>query len=465
MNKAEIQRLVAAQRAAFAEGRTLDIASRRSSLERLKASLLKHEAAMFEAVRKDMGRAEVETYFMEINMNLEELDFALKHLDGWASPRSVKTPTLFFAADSELHPEPYGVTLIIAAWNFPFLQLFSPLIGALAAGNTAVLKPAGDSPHCAAVAAQIVREAFTPDIVTVVEGSSELTTMLLEEKLDYIFFTGSPRVGRIIQSAAAKHLTPVTLELGGKSPAIIDESADIDQAAKRVMWSKLFNAGQICVTVDHAYVHESVHEAFIESCKKWVAEFYGADPSQSPDYGFIINTRNFERAVSYLDVGARLRHGGRFDAERRYIEPTIFDQVDESSLLMKDELFAPILPVLSFRSLDELLALQRSKDKPLALYFFSKDSDRQRQVIRGTSSGGVTINDCMSHGGTLFLPFGGVGNSGMGSYHGAKSFETFSHMKAVMTAPTARILDLPLKYPPYAGKLATVKRLERFHIL
>ncbi len=465
MNKAEIQRLVAAQRAAFGEGRTLSIESRRASLERLKASLLKHEGAMFEAVRKDMGRAEVETYFMEINMNLEELDFALKHLDAWASPRSVKTPTLFFAADSELYPEPYGVTLIIAAWNFPFLQLFSPLIGALGAGNTAVLKPAGDSPHCAAVAAQIVGEAFTPDIVTVVEGSSELTTMLLEEKLDYIFFTGSPRVGRIIQSAAAKHLTPVTLELGGKSPAIIDESADIDQAAKRVMWSKLFNAGQICVTVDHAYVHESVHEAFIESCKAWVAEFYGADPSQSSDYGFIINARNFERAVSYLDAGARLRHGGRFDAERRYIEPTIFDQVDESSRLMKDELFAPILPVLSFRSLDELLALQRSKDKPLALYFFSKDSDRQRQVIRGTSSGGVTINDCMSHGGTLFLPFGGVGNSGMGSYHGAKSFETFSHMKAVMTAPTARILDLPLKYPPYAGKLATVKRLEKFHII
>lgn len=464
MTKDDVHKVVAAQRAFFERGQTLPVEARVDALKRLRAALERHEADMIEAARRDMGRADVETYFMEIAMNLEEVDFTLKRLEQWARPETVKTPTLFFMADSEIHPEPYGVTLIVSAWNYPFLQLFSPLVGALSAGNTAILKPASDSPHSAAVARRIIAETFPPEHVVVLEGTSETTTLLLEEKLDFIFFTGSPRVGRIVQAAAARHLTPVTLELGGKSPAIIDDSADIDQAAKRIMWCKLFNAGQICVTVDHCYVHASVKEAFVEACKRWIREFYGDDPAQSPDYGFLINERNFDRVVGYLK-GGRILHGGRHDRARRYLEPTLLDEVSEDAPVMQEEIFGPVLPILTFDSLDALIQRQQRKDKPLALYFFSRRAEAQAMVVRLTSSGGVTINDCMGHGGSPYLPFGGVGNSGMGAYHGKRTFDTFTHFKSVMRAPTLKVLDLPIKYPPYAGKLATVKKLERFRII
>jgi aldehyde dehydrogenase (NAD+) len=464
MTQDEVRKIVAAQRAFFNSGRTLPVEGRIRALKSLRDALERHEAAMIDAARKDMGRADVETYFMEIAMNLEEVDFTLKHLEQWARAETVKTPTLFFMADSEIHPEPFGVTLIVSAWNYPFLQLFSPLVGALSAGNTAVLKPASDSPHSAAVARKIIQEIFPPEYVVVLEGTSETTTWLLEEKLDYIFFTGSPRVGRIVQAAAARHLTPVTLELGGKSPAIVDDSADVEQAAKRIMWCKLFNAGQICVTVDHCYVHALVKDAFVEACKRWIGEFYGADPSQSPDYGFLINDRNFDRVVGYLKSG-RILHGGRYDRARRYLEPTLLDEVNEEDPVMQEELFGPILPILTYDSLDALIQRQQQKDKPLALYFFSRRTEDQHKVVRLTSSGGVTINDCMGHGGTSFLPFGGVGNSGMGAYHGKRTFDTFTHFKSVMKAPTTKLLDLSIKYPPYAGKLATVKKLERYRLL
>jgi aldehyde dehydrogenase (NAD+) len=461
---ASVPSIVAAQRNFYDRGGTLEIEPRVRALEKLRDALVRYESDMIEAARRDMGRADVETFFMEIHMNLEELDHTLAHLARWAKPETVKTPTLFFAAESSLHPEPYGVTLIVSAWNYPFLQCFSPLIGSIAAGNTAILKPASDSPHSAALIREIVSDVFPPELAISLGGTSEVTTRLLEEKLDYIFFTGSPRVGRIVMAAASKNLTPVTLELGGKSPAIVGHSADVDLAAKRIMWCKLFNAGQICVTVDHAYVHEAVKDHFVASCKRWIEVFYGKDPSKSPDYGFLINDRNFDRAVSYLGSG-RILHGGSHDRARRYIEPTLMDEVSEDSPVMQEEIFAPILPILSFRSIDELISMQRRKEKPLALYYFGEDSVEQAKILRATSSGGVTINDCMSHGGTTHLPFGGVGNSGMGSYHGKRSFEAFSHYKAVMKAPTAKILDLAVKYPPYAGKLATLKRLERFHIV
>jgi len=464
MNRPDVPAIVAAQRAYFLSGKTRPVEARAQALTRLRAALVRHEADMIAAAKEDMGRADVETYFMEIAMNLEELDFASKHLAQWTRTETVKTPTLFFMADSEIHAEPYGVTLIVSAWNYPFLQLFSPLVGALAAGNTAILKPASDSPHSAALARKIIEETFPPEHVVVLEGTSETTTRLLEEKLDYIFFTGSPRVGRIVQAAAAQHLTPVTLELGGKSPAIVDDSADIEQAAKRIMWCKLFNAGQICVTVDHCYVHTRVKDAFVDACKKWIVEFYGEDPSRSPDYGFLINERNFDRVVGYLKSG-RILHGGKHDRARRYLEPTLLDEVGEDAPVMQEELFGPILPILTFDSLDELIQRQQRKDKPLALYFFSRRTEDQDKVVKLTSSGGVTINDCMGHGGSSYLPFGGVGNSGMGAYHGKRTFDTFTHFKSVMRAPTLKLLDLAIKYPPYAGKLATVKRLERYHLL
>lgn len=461
---ADIKTLVEAQRTYFLAGNTLDIEARLDALTKLRHAIVEYEDRIIEAVRRDMGRSDVETYFNEIYLNLEEAEHAIRHLRQWMEPKHEKTPNLFFMADSELHAEPYGVTLIISAWNYPLLQLFSPLIGALAAGNTAILKPASESVHCSRIAKELISKIFSPELVAVVEGTSEITTQLLEEKFDYIFFTGSPRVGRIIQTAAARNLTPVTLELGGKSPAIVDARADIELAAKRIVWCKLSNAGQLCITVDHAYVHASIKDAFIAACRRWILEFYGEDPSASEDYGFLINHKNFDRVISYLGSGT-IVHGGRHDRARRYIEPTILDDVPEDAPVMQDEIFGPILPILSFDSLDALLARQRTKEKPLALYLFTKDKESQAKVLRTTSSGGVTINDCMSHCGTPYLPFGGVGNSGMGGYHGKHSFDTFTHFKAVMIAPTAKMLDFSVKYPPYAGKRNTLHRLSKFHLL
>jgi aldehyde dehydrogenase (NAD+) len=464
MDKQQIVEIVARQRIFFESGTTFDIQFRIAALKKLRTTLVKYEQEMMNAVKQDMGRADVETFFMETNMNLDELDFAVKHIKDWTDEKKVNTPMLFFMADSTIHPEPYGVTLIISAWNFPLLQTISPLIGAIAAGNTAILKPAGDSPACGAVLNKIISETFSPEYVIVIEGKSERTTMLLEEKLDFVFFTGSPKVGRIIHAACSKNLTPCILELGGKSPAIVDATADVDQAAKRIMWAKLFNAGQICVTADHAYVHKSIKVEFIESCKKYIVEFYGEDTSKSEDYGFMINERNFDRVMSYMNNG-KILYGGGSDKSRRYIQPTIMDGVGEDSPIMQEEIFGPILPILEFDNLDDFIKLQNTKEKPLALYFFSKDDKAKEKIIRFTSSGGVTINDCMTHGGTTYLPFGGVGNSGMGSYHGYKTFEVFSHMKGVMEAPTAHVLDLPLKYPPYKGKMKQLKMMEKFHII
>jgi aldehyde dehydrogenase (NAD+) len=344
------------------------------------------------------------------------------------------------------------------------MELIGPLVGAIAAGNTCILKPSEDSPACAAVIDKIIKEAFPPEYVLTVEGSSDITTLFLEEKLDYIFFTGSPRVGKIIMTAAAKNLTPVTLELGGKSPAIVDETADVDQAAKRIMWAKLYNSGQVCVTADHCYVHSSVKEEFVASCKKYITQFYGENSSLSKDYGFIINEKNFNRVTGYLDEGTIL-YGGTFDKNRRHIEPTLIDGLTEESLIMTEEIFGPILPILTFENLDDLIKIQNKKEKPLALYFFSKNSKAKDKIVRETSSGGVTINDCMTHGSSLYLPFGGVGNSGMGGYHGQKTFETFSHIKAIMEVPTLKIFDLPIKYPPHTDKMKILKIMEKLGMI
>lgn len=464
MENTNMTDIVRVQREFFDAGKTRAVGTRRSYLEALREALIRYEKEMMNAVRADMGRPEVETFFMETNMNLDELDLALKQLKTWTSPKKVKTPMLFFGARSEIYPEPYGVTLVISAWNFPILQTLSPLIGAIAAGNTCILKPAGDAPECGKILHRIISEVFPAEYATVVLGPSDKTTALLEEKLDFVFFTGSPKVGRIIHAACSKNLVPCILELGGKSPAIVDASADVDLAAKRIIWAKLFNAGQICVTADHAYVHESIVDTFIEACKKYIVAFYGKDPSRSPDYGAIINDRNFDRLMPLLESGTRV-YGGGHDKQRRYIEPTILRDVSESSPIMQEEIFGPILPVLSFRSHEDFIHLSRRKEKPLALYIFSKDSKVTEAIIAGTSAGGVSVNDCMVHGGTAALPFGGVGNSGMGSYHGYKTFEVFSHMKSVMKAPSSRILDLSLKYPPYRGKLAILKRLKKFGLI
>jgi acyl-CoA reductase-like NAD-dependent aldehyde dehydrogenase len=447
------------QRNYFLSGATRSLPQRKVALKQLSTALKKHESKMIEAARQDMGRPDVETFLMEINPTLEEIDLTLKNLDRWAKPEKVHTPLLLFKATSSIYPDPYGVSVIVSAWNGQFYQLFAPLVGAIAAGNTAILKPSPDSPLCAAVAKEIVDEFFEPEHVLALVGPNEITNELLSERIDKVFFTGSPRIGKHVMTLAATNLVPMTLELGGKSPTIVDEDADVKIAARRTIWGKLFNTGQICTAPDHVYVHQRIKDRFVEQCIRSIEEFYGADARQSPDYGFIVNARNYERIVGYLKEG-RILFGGRTDASRRYVEPTIIDQLSDSALLLQDEIFGPILPLVEFESLDSVLSAIGFREKPLALYYFSKSAERQDKVIRASSSGGITINDTMVHGGSPYLPFGGVGSSGMGAYHGKYTFDSFTHHKSVMHR--SDWIDVALRYPPFAGKLKKIKTLTKF---
>ncbi|REC62236.1 aldehyde dehydrogenase family protein [Chryseobacterium pennae] len=459
MDQAQIKNLLDNQRAFFLSGKTLEIDFRLEQLEKLRDSFIKYEPKILEAVKKDMGRNDMETYLIELNWVLDELNNTIKNLKDWAKDEHVNTPAVFTGNDSIIKPEPLGTVFILSAWNFANWQIFGPLLGAIAAGNTAVVKPSSDSPACGEVINEIVETTFSPDYVKCILGDVELVNRVLEERFDLIFFTGSPRVGKIIQAAASKNLTPTILELGGKSPAIIDETADLEHAAKSVVRTKLFNTGQICVTVDHVYVHSSIKDKFIELSKKYMVEFYGEDASQSEDYGFIINQRNYERLLGLMNTSGTLIFGGQSDASTRYISPTILDQVTEETPIMQEEIFGPIMPVLTFESIDELVALQKTKEKPLALYLFSNDKKRQDLVLAHTSAGGVTINDCMIHAASRYLPFGGVGNSGMGNYVGHASFKAFTHFKPIMIANRNKLVDDSLNYPPYAGKLEKLKRI------
>ncbi|MGE8380939.1 MAG: aldehyde dehydrogenase family protein, partial [Sphingobacterium sp.] len=434
MDQAQINNLLKSQRDFFLSGKTLDIEFRLEQLEKLRASFVKYETKILEAVKKDMGRNDMETYLIELNWVLDELNNTIKNLKDWAKEEIVKTPSIFTGNESIIRPEPLGTVFILSAWNFAHWQIFGPLLGAIAAGNTAIVKPSSDSPACGEVINEIVETTFSPDYVKCILGDVELVNRILEERFDLIFFTGSPRVGKIIQAAASKHLTPTILELGGKSPAIVDETADLEHAVKSIVRAKLFNTGQICVSVDHVYVHSSIKDKFIELSKKYMVEFYGEDASQSEDYGFIINQRNYERLIELLGNSGTMVFGGESDAAARYISPTILDNVTEHDGIMQEEIFGPIMPVLTFESIEELVALQKTKEKPLALYLFSKDKKRQDLVLAHTSAGGVTINDCMIHAASKYLPFGGVGNSGMGNYVGHASFKTFTHFKPIMIA-------------------------------
>lgn len=454
MTKQEVQRIIQGQRDFFRSGKTLSVDFRAEYLRQLKKTLIKYEDAIIEASRKDIGRPDVETFFVEINATLDEISYALRNIRTWTKPQRVKTPLWLFRSRSVVYPQPFGTVLIISAWNFPLTQLISPLVGAVAAGNTAVLKPSPESPASAGVAAMIIQETFPQEYAAVCIGGNEVSTLLLEEPFDHIFFTGSPRVGKLVMAAAAKHLTPVTLELGGKSPAIIDEDADIEKAAKSIIWAKCYNAGQVCVSVDHVYVHARLKQRFIDAAIRYCKEFYGDDPLRSPDLCWIINEKNFNRAAGYLKEGTVV-YGGQTDPQKRVIAPTIMTDIPASARLLQEEVFAPILPVFEFSDIDTVFAGLKTRDKPLALYYFSKDPGKQQKAIRETFSGGATINDVMAHGSSVYLGFGGVGNSGTGAYHGKKSFDTFTHYKSVMFNQV--VYDPPLKYPPYRGKLRKIR--------
>jgi acyl-CoA reductase-like NAD-dependent aldehyde dehydrogenase len=450
-----ISDIIQQQRQFFATGKTKDVAFRLEQLKRLKQAILDNQATILEAINADLNKPEFEAYATEIGV-VREIDYAIKHLKSWVKPKKVSTSIEQFPSSACIYPEPLGVVLIISPWNYPFQLMISPLVGAIAAGNCAILKPSELAANTSRIVTQITEKTFDPAYITSIEGGVETSQELLAEKFDHIFFTGGTKIGQIVMEAAAKHLTPVTLELGGKSPCIVDSNVHIEHAAKRIAWGKFINAGQTCIAPDYLLVDRTIKNDLLTSIKQCIQEFYGDDPAKSPDYGRIINQRHFERLASFLSEGQPYI-GGQTNPEERYIAPTVIDGVDWDAPVMEEEIFGPILPVLEYSDLSEAIAKINERPKPLALYVFSKDQQKQERVLRETSSGGVCINDTVMQVGVSELPFGGVGSSGIGSYHGKASFDTFSHQKSVLKR--SFLLDLDWRYAPYQGKLKLIKRI------
>ena len=447
--------LLQEQRAYYQTGCTRSLEFRIDSLQRLKQAIIESQRAILDALRADLGRPAYECYF-EINV-ISEINIILKRLKSWMKPKRVKTSLDQFPASAWIQPEPLGVALIIGPWNYPFQLVMSPLAGCLAAGNCAVLKPSENAPATSAVVADIIRSYFERFHVAVCEGGVDVSSKLLAERFDHIFFTGGAAIGRQVMAAAARHLTPVTLELGGKSPCIVDVDIQIEHTARRIAWGKFINAGQTCIAPDYLLVDRRVKESLVNAIKQCVKELYGEHPLRSPDYARIINQRHFERLSALLECG-EIVIGGDTDPESRYIGPTILDRVSWDSPVMQEEIFGPILPVLTYDNIQDAIGLVNRRSKPLALYVFSTNRQVQDDVVNSTSSGGVCINDTVMHAGVTDLPFGGVGESGIGSYHGKASFDTFSHYKGVLRKSLK--LDPKWRYAPYTeARLQQLKRI------
>ncbi|WP_440109404.1 aldehyde dehydrogenase [Paenibacillus sp. QZ-Y1] len=427
----QAKQLVTEQRTFFYTGQTKNIEYRIGALQQLRQGIEKYQQRILDALRTDLNKSQAEAYGSEIRIVLGELDFALEHLKEWATPRSVPTNSAMPDGVSTIYPEPYGVALIIAPWNYPFQLAFGPLIGAIAAGNCAIIKPSELTPAVSRLTYDLVHEIFPKEYVTVMEGEVETSTALLKEKFDYIFFTGSTGVGRIVMKAAAEHLTPVTLELGGKSPAIVYEDADLELAAQRIVRGKFLNAGQTCVAPDYLLVHEKVHDKLLDLIGAEIKDKFGDDVLQNADFPHIVNARNFDRLAVFLKDGNALI-GGRSERDQLLIEPTVLGDVNWDSPVMQEEIFGPILPVFKYSDLNPMLNEIVRRPKPLALYLFTQDEELQNRVLNQVSFGGGCINDTLSHMTSHYLPFGGVGESGMGSYHGQQSFDVFSHHKSVL---------------------------------
>lgn len=448
-------KIIIDQRSFFNTNKTKNISFRLEQLNLLKKAILDNELALIQALKADLNKPELEAYTSEISLCLAEIKYALNHLKTWLKPQKVTTPLPYLPASSKVYYEPLGVVLIIGAWNYPLQLVIAPLVGAIAAGNCAVLKPSELAVNTSNLLAEIIPKYFDSSLISVVEGGKEITQQLLAEKFDYIFFTGSTQVGKVIMSAAAKQLTPVTLELGGKSPCIVDADTHLQYTANRIVWGKFLNAGQTCVAPDYLLVDKTIKQELLEKIKQTIQEFYGKNPETSPDYARIINQHHFTRLAELLKTG-KIIVGGETNSKERYIAPTVIDVTPED-LVMQEEIFGPILPVLEYTNLNEAIAFVNAKPKPLALYFFSNNQQHQQQVLQFTSSGGVCLNDTIVHMAFPGLPFGGVGASGIGKYHGKASFETFSHQKSVLNK--SFWFDIKLRYAPYQGKLKFLKRL------
>lgn len=452
-----IKEIINRQRGYFITGATKPVDFRLEKLRLLKQVIRAYEEKIEAALWEDLHKSAYESYLTEISIVLQELEDHIRHLRRWTRPLKVSTPLHLFGGKSRIIYEPLGVALIVAPWNYPFQLLMAPLIGAVAAGNCVILKPSPYAPAIVQVMAAMVAEAFSPEHVTLVPGDREVNQALWSEKMDVIFFTGSPALGRIVMKAAAEHLTPVILELGGKSPCIVDRTADIDLTARRLAWGKCLNAGQTCIAPDYLFVHSEVKQPLLEKIRYYISEFYGGQPRQSADYPRIINLEAFDRILSLMQ-GEHIVWGGESNREEKFIAPTVIDRVSLESPVMQQEIFGPLLPVLEFSDLAEVISSVNSGEKPLALYYFGKPADAKR-VIEATTSGGVCVNDTIMHIANVRLPFGGVGNSGMGKYHGHSSFLAFSNRRSVLFA--ARWWDIPLRYPPYKA-LSLLKKMPGF---
>jgi aldehyde dehydrogenase (NAD+) len=451
--------LIRAQRAHFETGATRSLEDRLTQLRKLQDALVAGESGLLAALHADLRKPAQEAYAAELGFVLSDIRHALRCLPGWMKPRRCRTPWLAWPARGFVRPEPYGEVLIIGPWNYPLQLLLSPLVGALAAGNCVVLKPSEFAPHTAEAIARLVGSIFPAERVAVVPGERPVAEALLRERFDSIFFTGSTRVGRLVMAAAARHLTPVTLELGGKSPCLVCADARLDVAARRIAWGKFMNAGQTCVAPDYVLAERRICQPLVEALKQAIREFYGDNPQLSADYGRIINRLHLDRLTGYLSSG-QIACGGLYDARDLYLAPTLLTGVAAEAPVMQEEIFGPILPVVEFDRLDDALALLRDRPTPLALYLFTGDRLTQERVVETTRSGGVCLNDTIVHMIGKDLPFGGLGDSGLGASHGKASFDCFTHYRSVLRRSLA--FDPKFRYPPPRLRLAALKRACRF---
>lgn len=447
------------QRKFFKSGKTLEVKFRKKQLIKLKEMITDNESQILAALRDDLNKSDMEGYLTEVGFVLNELDYMIKRLERFASPKAVKTPIAYFSSKSYIMSEPYGVVLILSPWNYPFQLTMAPLVGAIAAGNCVIIKPSEHSPHTTALIDELITEFFDERYIKVIQGEIPQTQVLLKEKFDYIFFTGGTSVGKIVMESAARHLTPVTLELGGKSPCIVEGDVDVELTAKRIAWGKFLNAGQTCVAPDYLLVHSNIKEAFLDALRMVIHDFYDGDPKESKHYARIINEKHFDRLLGLLD-GGDIVLGGEVDRGELYIAPTILDNVKSDHKLMNEEIFGPLLPIITYTHIEEAVEFIMDRPKPLALYLFTEDREKKSYVLKNTSSGGVCINDTVIHMTTKWLPFGGVGDSGMGRYHGKASFDTFSNKKSVLESGFT--FDTSQRYPPYNTEFEKMKKLMRF---
>ena len=452
----DIHQLLQEQKNYFSLQQTKNISFRKNCLIKLQKELIKRESDIIKALYNDFKKSEYEAILTETSIVLSELKMTINKLNSWAKPERVLPSLLNFPSSAKIYKEPYGNVLIISPWNYPHQLAFAPLIGAIAAGNTVVLKPSELTPNTSAITKEIIESVFSKEHVAIVEGGVDVSEELLNQRWDYIFFTGSVPVGKIVAKAAAEHLTPVTLELGGKSPCIVDKTADIKLAAKRIVWGKFINGGQTCIAPDYLLIHKSIKNEFVNFFKDELTKAYGDNPENSADFPRIVNAKNFNRLALMLEKETFLT-GGKTNKEDNYISPTLIDEPSLESEVMKGEIFGPILPLISFENEEKIEEILSKYDKPLAFYIFSTDKKIVKKMIKKHSFGGGTINDTTVHFVNHRLPFGGVGESGIGGYHGKKTFDTFSHSKGVVTR--GNWLDLTIRYAPYTDKLKKLRTL------